>query len=91
MGIRRNITIIGMEMQGDKMHTGPDALLLQEIDHFVPSYPQPFQIQLNDVEVPGMLHILRHIGNRNFWNLLEPFVIERGVPLPDRSKPIAFM
>ena len=78
-------------MQGDKMHTGSDALFLHEIDHFVSPNPQPFQVQLNNIEVPGMLHIVGHMGYYNFRNILKPFIIERGVPLPDRSKAVAFM
>src|SRR5680860_19364 len=85
------IPIIGVKMQGDKMYAGSYALFFHEIDHFVSSNPQPFQVQLNDVEVPGMLHIVGHIGNRNFCNLLKTFIIKRGVPLPDRSKAVTFM
>ena len=56
------IPIIGVKMQGDKMHTGSDALFLQTIDHFVPSDPQPFQVQLNDIEGAHMAHLLNIVA-----------------------------
>ena len=65
------------------MNTCADVLLLKQGDKFIAADAQLFQIQLNDVEMPGMLYIGRHMRGDNSRDVLESLVVQRRIALPD--------
>src|SRR4026207_436854 len=71
------------------MHTAPNTGLLQLTDKLVASDAEKIQDQLNDVKVPGMLHMGRCLRTNNFRQISKALVIEIRVPLACLPESIA--
>jgi hypothetical protein len=78
-------------MQRDEMDAGADILPFQELDEFIAADAQLLQIQLNDIEVPGMLHTRRHIRSDNTRDVAKPLIVQHSTALPAFPKAVAFL
>ncbi len=89
--ISEGVAVIGMEMQGNEMHARPDVLLPEQLDEFIAADAQLFQVQLNHIEVPGMLYLRRHIGHSDLWDVFEALVVPARTALPELPKPVTLL
>src|SRR5438876_3795807 len=86
--VPEGVPVIGMQMQGNKMDAGADVVLLEQIDEFVAADAQPLQVQLDDIEMPGVLPLYGHQRGGDFRDVPESLVVQGGIPLPDLPKAI---
>src|SRR5206468_3213975 len=89
--IPKGLPVIGMQMQGNEMDAGTDLVLLEQLDEFVTADAQSLEIQLEDIEMPGMLPISGESRSGDFWNVLEPLGILGGNALAGLPKLITLL
>src|SRR5688572_14611972 len=77
-------------MQRRKMHRGADIFFAQRFDEGAPVNGQALELELNDVEMPGMLNAFSTDRCANFGEIGEPCVISFGDTPPRRRQRVTF-
>src|SRR5215831_307115 len=78
-------------MERNEMHTASDTGLLQLTNKFIATDPQTIQIQLNDIQMPGVLNMRSSWRAHDLRKILETFLIQSSIPFTPFPKPLTLL